>query len=633
MMSQHAVELCTLLIEDHFGELFARIFSTLQRYERLSLPRLKFYSHLSDRQLQNGLTAMIQHHLVFHFTSLDDGFTYYEANPHAAYYLVRSGKILHLVADRLGDYAAQIMETVMYLGHASVAHLETMPELQAQIPSHTNGLSHEDENPVSQTEDDGQFAHTNGNHAPALRAPIFSTLKKLASHGYLMRVREAHFQSPSDNYLEAHRIMTSRADIKNMKGKKYIEAVQDGVKNLIEERTGADLSESLQVNGLPRGVKRKRQGAVTTNGINGNYVEGDREKKHDDWSDDENELDETPMDSDLVVTVNYDKLDVALRNAKLVQFAAESNAPTATTEVFKCLLRRIEYATPRCREFREIPAEGEENDHFSVPIELQDLVDLIDPDLDLSSTFAPTNPPTSQPNSLGKRPLANGVNGDHYEDSTDASNSVSRAFEVNQHLNLLSEPPYNFTSSFSQAVIKWRVEFRGLARKLRHLELERMIETRYGDVALRVIRVLHTKGKLDEKRLLEISMLPFKELRQTLASMQSGGFVDLQEVPKDSQRQPSKTIFLWYYDPDRVCSNLLEDTYKAMSRTLQRIRFERDRLKDFLDKTERSDVKGHEEEYLTEEELEILQQWRDKEALLLAEVSRLDEMVAVFRDY
>jgi DNA-directed RNA polymerase III subunit RPC3 len=115
--------------------------------------------------------------------------------------------------------------------------------------------------------------------------------------------------------------------------------------------------------------------------------------------------------------------------------------------------------------------------------------------------------------------------------------------------------------------------------------------------------------------------------------MQAGGFVDLQEVPKDAQRQPSKTIFLWYFDPDRVCSSVLEDTYKAMSRTLQRIKFERNLRRDFLDKTERSDVKGNEERWLSEGELEQLQRWRDMEAILLGVVSRLDDMVAVFRDF
>jgi DNA-directed RNA polymerase III subunit RPC3 len=219
-------------------------------------------------------------------------------------------------------------------------------------------------------------------------------------------------------------------------------------------------------------------------------------------------------------------------------------------------------------------------------------------------------------------------------DDDDEEPAGSRAYEIDQHLGILSQAPFNLTTKHViSGLPTWRVGFRGLARKLRHLELERMIESRYGDVALRVVRVMHAKGKLDEKRLQDISLLPFKDLRQTLSSMQTGGFVDLQEVPRDAQRQPSKTIYLWYYDPDRVCSSILEDTYKAMSRCLQRIKFERERERDFLEKTERTDVKGHEEEFLSEAELEHLKNWRAKEALLLAEVSRLDDMVAVFRDY
>lgn len=338
-----------------------------------------------------------------------------------------------------------------------------------------------------------------------------------------------------------------------------------------------------------------------------------------------------------MVRVNYEKLDVALRNSRFVNLA-EQDAPSVTAEVYECLLHRIEYMTYRCREAVEIPREGEEGEQYSVSIDTPKLLRDLDPHLDLSGSIGPADPSQSVTRG-GKRALENGVNGNHDDyqddaDDADVSTGASRAYEINQHLNLLAYPPFNLTSKIDpQGIIKWRVGFRSLARKLRHLEIERLIETRYGDVALRVVRVLHAKGKLDEKRLQEISLLPSKDLRQTLAGMQMGGFVDLQEVPKDAQRQPSKTMFLWYYDPDRVCSSLLEDTYKAMSRTLQRIKVERDRIKDFLEKTERSDVKGHEEEYLTEPELELLQRWRDKEALLLAEVARLDDMVAVFRDY
>ncbi|KAJ5560120.1 RNA polymerase III Rpc82 C -terminal [Penicillium frequentans] len=632
MMSQHAVELCTLLIEDHFGELFARIFTTLQRYERLSLPRLKFYSRLTDRQLRHGLTAMIQHHLVYYFTSLEDNNTYYESNPHAAYYLVRSGKILNLVEDRLGEYAARVMEAILFLGHASVSHLETLPELQSLTPTVPNGVANDNEElQEDEMEAEDQPGKTNGEHAPEGKpAPFHATIKALASHGYLMRVRDAHFQSPGDNLLEAQRTVSSRSDIKALKGKRQQETVASEIQELVHNRTHADLSQELMVNGLPRGIKRKF--GHNSNGLENGVGEHQMTHEENHWPEDGDGFDNTPMESGLVVRVNYEKLDVALRNARFVTLA-EQDAPPATAEVYDCLLRHVEYATFRCRDTDEIPREREEGEQWTVPIDAERILGDIDPCLDLSGAFAPLESSSQSVNRGGKRPLENGVNGDH-EDSDDESSGPNRVWEVNQHLQLLSQPPHNLTSCVElYGVPKWRVGFRGLARKLRHLELERMIESRYGDVAIRVIRVLHAKGKLDEKRLQEISLLPFKDLRQTLASMQSGGFVDLQEVPKDAQRQPSKTIFLWYYDPDRVCSSILEDTYKAMSRTLQRIKVERGRLKDFLEKTERSDVKGHEEEYLTEEELELLQRWKDKEALLLAEVARLDDMVAVFRDY
>ncbi|KAF7712095.1 Uncharacterized protein PECH_004545 [Penicillium ucsense] len=703
MMSQYAAELCALLIEDQFGDLFARIFTTLQRYERLPLPRLKFYSRLTDRQLQHGLAAMIQHHLVFHFTSLEDGHTYYAANPHAAYYLVRSGKILQLVESRLGEYAARVMETIMYLGHAPIKHLETLPELrylktgtsggadttvklegtaadadQEQVPDDENEFEQElDQKPVLEEEEEQQDVDfeaevvemngANGDHAADVGdnrpAPLNSTLKALASHGYILRVKDAHFQSPEDNYIEAHKAAANRSDIKLLKGKRLTEELANKTDEIMRERTEGDLSEAWMVNGLPRGLKRKSASGLGDseannkrhtgeNGINGDHGYDDDEN---DWSEDEDGFDSSPMEPGLVVRVNYNKFDVALRNARFVEMA-EANAPPVTAEIYETFLRRVEYSTKKCRDVTDIPREGEEGEQFSIPIETYKIMSDLDPHLELSSCMGPSKPPTSSTttsntlNRRGKRPLenghGNGINGDHYDDNHDddndhfndhidgVDNQVSRAYEVNQHLSLLEQAPNNLVSQVNlSGVVKWRIGFRGLARKLRHLEIERLVEMRYGDVALRVLRVLHAKGKLDEKRLQEISLLPFKDLRQTLSSMQTGGFVDLQEVPKDAQRQPSKTIFLWYFDPDRVSSTLLEDTYKAMSRTLQRIKFERAQRRDFLEKTERSDIKGNEERWLSEGELEQLRRWRATEALLLGVVARLDDMVAVFRDF
>ncbi|OJZ82127.1 hypothetical protein ASPFODRAFT_36563 [Aspergillus luchuensis CBS 106.47] len=605
-----------------------RIFSTLQRYDRLSLPRLKFYSRLSDRQLRHGLSAMIQHHLVYHYTSYDDGVTYYEPNLQAAYYLVRSGKILEFIEERLGKYAATLMETIMYLGHAQVGHLETIPELQPAPPK-ANGVKQETEGEETEEQMNGDDEHTS--EQPALLHP---TLKILASHGYIFRVRDAQFQSYADNALDAERAIKSRPDVKQLKGKKLDETVLEGTLTLLKERLDGDLTRGLMHNGLPRGAKR-RHGTGSADASNkkarmdyADADEDDDEEEENEWSDDEMGGDTTPMELATVVRVNYEKLDVALRNRRFLDLA-EMNSSPVTAQVYEGLLRRIEYQTKQCRDSAEIPREGEEGEQYSVPIALSAVTEEVDPHLDLAGSIGPMEIPQTI-NKRGKRPLEESVNGTDRE----GSEAPSRTYEVDQHLSLLSQPPYNLTSKrLLSGLITWTVEFRHLARKLRHLELERMIEARYGDVALRVIRVLHAKGKLDEKRLQEISLLPFKDLRQVLASMQSGGFVDLQEVPRDAQRQPSRTIYLWYYDPDRIRSSILEDTYKAMSRCMQRLRFERNRLKEFLEKTERSDVKGNEERYLSQAELTLLEQWKAKEALLLGEVARLDEMVAVMRDY
>ncbi|KAA8647560.1 putative DNA directed RNA polymerase III subunit Rpc82 [Aspergillus tanneri] len=635
MTSQYAAELCTLLVDANFGELFSRIFSTLLRYDRLSLPRLKSYSRLSDRQLQHGLAAMIQHHLVYHYTSYDEGVTYYEPNMQSAYYLVRFGKIVEFIEDRLGKYAATVMSTILFLGHAQVSYLETLPELRSDNFG-VNGISEEKE---EYDDDDGQPAEINGEHATSKQpTPLHPTLKALAGHGYISRVREAQFQSYADNVLDAERAIKSRPDVKTMKGKKLEETVFDGTLSILSGKLDGDLTRGLMFNGIPCGAKRKHDAGVSdasNKRARLDYAavdEDDKEDEENEWSDDGMGEDTVPMESGITVRVNYEKLDVALRNRRFLDLA-EQGVSSVTSQVYDCLLRRIEYQTKKCRENTEIPREGEEGEHYSAPVALSALSEDVDPYLDLAASIGPME--ISQPvNRRGKRPLDDTVNGAGHGMPNGLPSGVNRTYEIDQHLSLLAQPPHNLTSKrMVSGLITWTVEFRYLARKLRHLELERMIEARYGDVALRVIRVLHAKGKLDEKRLQEISLLPFKDLRQVLASMQSGGFVDLQEVPRDAQRQPSRTIYLWYYDPDRIRSSVLEDTYKTMSRCLQRLRFERNRLKEFLEKTERSDVKGNEERYLSEAELTLLEQWKAKEALLLGEVARLDEMVAVMRDY
>jgi len=115
--------------------------------------------------------------------------------------------------------------------------------------------------------------------------------------------------------------------------------------------------------------------------------------------------------------------------------------------------------------------------------------------------------------------------------------------------------------------------------------------------------------------------------------MQEAGYVDTQEIPRDNSRQPSRTIYLWFYDQDRMRKLVLNDVYKAMSRLLQRIKVERERVHTVIEKAERLDVRGHEDKYLTKVEREALWAWRECEEKLLVQLSRQDDLVALLRDF
>ena len=205
---------------------------------------------------------------------------------------------------------------------------------------------------------------------------------------------------------------------------------------------------------------------------------------------------------------------------------------------------------------------------------------------------------------------------------------------LKQHLLILAEDSYHFVRLISsKGIDEWAVDFQALVTILSQRELEIVATERFGPVALRLIRILQEKGKLDEKQISNFALVKQKEIRMTLAAMHEAGFLELQEIPRDNSRAASRTIFLWHFDAERCRQLVLEDIYKTMARLLQRAASERRELRVLLTKADRSDVKGNEEIYLSEPERRELQKWRDKEEKLLVQVGRLDRLVGVFRDY
>ena len=227
-----------------------------------------------------------------------------------------------------------------------------------------------------------------------------------------------------------------------------------------------------------------------------------------------------------------------------------------------------------------------------------------------------------------KQPL-NGTHKHKHETGVEAREALRQA--VLAQLHVLADDPQAFVH-YDKHFKTWSVDHNRLVRLLVQFELERTINARFGPTATRMIRILHEKGKLEEKQIGQSGLIQQKELRTVLAMMQESEYLDDQEVPRDNSRQPSRNIYLWSYDQDHTRRVVIERIYKTMSRLLQRYDFEKQGISGVLDKASRTDVEGHEDEFLTAVEHEGLAKWMGKAEKLSIQLSRLDELVLLFRD-
>lgn len=207
---------------------------------------------------------------------------------------------------------------------------------------------------------------------------------------------------------------------------------------------------------------------------------------------------------------------------------------------------------------------------------------------------------------------------------------------IRNHLLLLAKHPLGFLEHFPESANeaeRWTVMYRPLVKELTHHAVFETITARFGLPAARLTRLLSEKGKVDEKNLQSLSLMNQKTMRSYLSNLHGAGMIQLQEVPRDNSRNPQRTMYLWYFDIERCKTRLLQDIYKSMARCLQRVRVEGDKVKGTVEKATRSDVIGREEELLAPQELEALKTWREMEEKIWGEVGRLDEFVAIIRDY
>ncbi|KAF2771609.1 hypothetical protein EJ03DRAFT_388087 [Teratosphaeria nubilosa] len=644
MGSEALAELCSLLVRNNLGDTAASIFSTLAQHGRLSLPALAERSKTPTRRLRQSLSTLLEEQMVSCYTADANAPSFYSVNWRAAYSLARHINIVQVVAERYGDGAGQIINNILQLGHARVGDLvdayDLTPASKGGSGIHKSADHQAEQGMVNGIGKTSTHKPAHNQHINTV-SEFHSTMRQLLKAGILAKVGSRALMASADIQEQiGETVMAEFFPDGKVNGQKKKAEFDNHVNRL--KRKFRDEDSYSDVHDLESKGTFKRPGEYfqADNNkrlkVNGNGPNGHLE-------------DAVKLSSDLIVCVDFPRCTLAMRSHALEQLAKRFLG-SVTASVYGALLQTLE---SKIQDLDEV-VEGDDDERHLPLSTLTEVAEVLDPTLELATSIKGLSSGKDVLNGVhkkGKHQIIEeedfseiGVKRERPSDDEDEPTTngftsyrdrAKRIQHIEQHLSLLEEHPKQFCKRARKhgGSNEWLVDLRALTDKLIDAELDSVVGARYGKTALRLTRLLRERGKLDEKQVGLFAMMRLKDVRAILTELQFHGILDAQELPKDASRQPSRTAYLWFFDTKRVQSMITQQTYKAMSRTIQRVFVERESYRGVIDKAERSDVKGREQEKLEQVEKTTLRAWRETEERLFSQVARMDEVVALLRDY
>ncbi|KAK0946511.1 RNA polymerase III subunit C82 [Friedmanniomyces endolithicus] len=647
-MAQNLVELCAILIENHLGDLAAQIFTTLAAHGRLSAPTLAAHAKIPLIRTHTGLATLLEEQLVLHHAAEEDAPTYYSVSWRNAYNLVRHINVVSLVTERHGEAAGQVVKNILQLGHARVGDLTDAYNLApgSKRDSGVETGAHHVPEAVMVNGAAKSYAPSNKRVTSAFE--LHTILRTLLRFGVLVKVGTRTLMPIADlqEQLQEAVIVDQFPDRKvtgPKKAKEFALAVNELKRKWRRDDAFSDATDASSRGAIKRpGEQSNPNKRLKLNGnkLNGHVIDVDCEPSA------------SKLSLDLIVRVDFTRCSLGLRSQRL-QRLAKRLLGSATGAVYGALLHALEDKMCSVRGESDESAKDDDAEKILPSSDLNQIAEMLDPNVDLGSSIRGVGTSKRLPNDAGtngkrKHVVDNefaeiGIKPEISESEDDEPttngltsyrNHANRVKMIEAHLLLLQEHPKGFCkrARAGSTSTEWGVDFETLTDALIQAELDTTIVARFGTTHLRVVRLLRERGKLEEKQVASFAMTRIKDVRAVLTELQSESLAEAQELPKDNQRQPSRTTYLWYFDPQRAQSLILQQTYKAMARTLQRIPVERERFRTIIEKAERTDIKGQEQEKLETHERQLLREWREIEERLLTQVSRLDEVVMILRD-
>ncbi|KAJ8589730.1 hypothetical protein M405DRAFT_873883 [Rhizopogon salebrosus TDB-379] len=304
---------------------------------------------------------------------------------------------------------------------------------------------------------------------------------------------------------------------------------------------------------------------------------------------------EDMVDDEVYFRLNFDKFNIYIRN-KLIEMAAGERFNRSAALVMRAALKSTEAKQKSVSDTRSEPAST------------AGIAMLISDDENLSTGLATST----------KKP--------------------SNASLVKDYIGLMSAvdnpTPAGTASSFITLTNnKVYVEFGIISSRLRRRVLEAVARERHGDDGVRIVRLLLDVGKMDEKQIAKVAMMPNSVVRPLLSALSSDFLISTQEVPRSADRNPTRTFYLWHVDLHKAYSTLLGHLYKTLYNigTRRQAEQEEPTVKAVLEKRERTDV-AQDESLLSRMERDVLKEWETKRERLTVLEMRVEEAVFILRD-
>ncbi|KAG2210296.1 hypothetical protein INT47_003281 [Mucor saturninus] len=204
---------------------------------------------------------------------------------------------------------------------------------------------------------------------------------------------------------------------------------------------------------------------------------------------------------------------------------------------------------------------------------------------------------------------------------------------VQGYVDLLRTDPSGFIKRRDElGSNQFSVNFARLRQAMKKELLEGLVTDKFGVACCRIVRILNDKGKLDESQIQKYAMLPPKDVRQKLDTLLLSGLVEIQEVPRSTDRAPGRSFHLWYVPLEKCFQELLVDVYRTTANLQQRKTEELLRRKRLIDKLSREDVIANIELLGEIDKAELAKMEKVIERIEVSK-GRLDEMSMILRDF